>query len=85
MGLCGWIVFGFLSGLVARALMPGQQNLGWIATTLLGVAGSFVGGFAAGLITGHPWRGLHPSGFIGAVLGSVILLVVGEVMNKKRR
>jgi len=50
MGLCGWVVFGFFAGLVARAIMPGKQGLGLIATSLLGIAGSFVGGFLASLL-----------------------------------
>lgn len=84
MGLCGWVVFGFLAGLVARALMPGKQALGFIATTLLGIAGSFVGGFIAAMLTGHGWRVLHPSGFIGAIVGAVVLLIIGEAMKKRR-
>jgi uncharacterized membrane protein YeaQ/YmgE (transglycosylase-associated protein family) len=76
MGICGWIVFGFLAGLVARALMPGEQPMGFVKTTVLGVGGSFVGGAIASLLFGHPVTHLHPAGFIGAVIGSVLLLVV---------
>lgn len=83
MGLCGWIVFGFIAGLVARAIMPGKQNLGFVMTTVLGVAGSFVGGFIAGIVTGYGWRGLHPSGFIGAVIGALVLLIAGELIKKR--
>ena len=76
MGLCGWIVFGFLAGLVGRALMPGTQKMGFIATTLLGIGGAFVGGTIASLIYGGPLFALRPSGFIGAVIGSILLLVI---------
>ena len=85
MGLCGWIVFGFFAGLLARALMPGKQSLGLIMTTVLGVAGSFVGGGLASVVSGHGWRGLHPSGFVGAVVGAFVLLLVGEMMGGRRR
>ena len=84
MGLCGWIVFGFLAGLVARALMPGKQGLGLIATTLLGVAGSFVGGFLASLLRGGNWRIVEPSGFVGAVVGAFVLLLLGEALGRDR-
>lgn len=84
MGLCGWIVFGFFAGLAARALMPGKQALGFVATTLLGIGGSFVGGFIVSLLTGNTWRALHPAGFIGAIVGAIVLLIVGEAMKKKR-
>jgi len=75
MGICGWVVFGFLAGLVARAVLPGDQPMGFVRTTLLGVGGSFVGGAIASLLFGHPIMHLHPSGFIGAVIGSCLLLV----------
>lgn len=85
MGICSWIIFGFLAGLVARALMPGKQALGFVATTLLGVGGSFVGGFLGAFLTGSGWRVLHPSGFLGAIVGAVILLAVGEALKKRQR
>ncbi len=89
MGLCGWVVFGLLAGLVARAIMPGKQGLGLIATTLLGIAGSFVGGMLASLLRGGNWRawerGFEPSGFIGAVIGAFLLLLVGSAMGRNHR
>jgi len=73
-GLCGWIVFGFFAGLLARAITPGQHRMGFIRTTLLGVVGSFVGGVLGALISGRDMMVLEPSGFLGAVLGAIILL-----------
>jgi uncharacterized membrane protein YeaQ/YmgE (transglycosylase-associated protein family) len=84
MGLCTWIISGFLAGLIARALMPGRQGLGLIATTLLGIAGSFMGGFLASVLRGGSWRLFNPSGFIGAILGAVVLLWLGRVMSSRR-
>ncbi|ATB30305.1 GlsB/YeaQ/YmgE family stress response membrane protein [Melittangium boletus] len=80
--LCGWIVFGFFAGLIARALMPGRQAMGIIATTLLGIAGSFMGGFLASVIGGGSWRVFHASSFIGSVLGAIVLLFLGRVLSK---
>jgi uncharacterized membrane protein YeaQ/YmgE (transglycosylase-associated protein family) len=89
MGLCGWVVFGFFAGLVARALMPGRQGLGFIATTLLGIAGSFVGGVMGSLLHGGTWhmlnRGFEPSGFVGAVIGAFVLLLIGSAMGRDNR
>ncbi|MBN1209807.1 MAG: GlsB/YeaQ/YmgE family stress response membrane protein [Myxococcaceae bacterium] len=85
MGLCSWIVFGLVVGVIARFIMPGQQNMGLIRTTLLGVGGSFVGGFLAALIRGGNWRTPSPAGFLGAILGAVVLLAIAETLFSKRR
>lgn len=84
MGICSWIIFGFFAGLIGRALMPGTQKMGLIATTLLGVGGAFVGGFLASLLSGRDPRGFQPSGFIGAVVGTLILLVVAAILRRRR-
>lgn len=83
MGICGWLAFGFLAGLLARAVTPGKQGMGFIATTLLGIAGSFVGGAVATLLRGGSFYVLRPAGFIGAVVGAVILLVLGTALSKR--
>jgi uncharacterized membrane protein YeaQ/YmgE (transglycosylase-associated protein family) len=83
MGICGWIVFGFLAGLVARALMPGTQSMGFIRTTVLGMAGSFVGGFLSSLFFHLDPMVIHASGFVGAVVGAFVLLLIGQVASRK--
>jgi uncharacterized membrane protein YeaQ/YmgE (transglycosylase-associated protein family) len=67
-------VVGFLIGAVARYAMPGEEPMGWIATTLLGVGGSFAGALG-GLVLGPHTVG-EPIGWVGAILGAVFLLVV---------
>jgi uncharacterized membrane protein YeaQ/YmgE (transglycosylase-associated protein family) len=84
MGLCGWIVFGLVIGLIARAIMPGQQGMGLIKTTLLGIAGSFMGGFLASVIRGGTWFRLESSGIIGSILGAIVLLWLGRMMSGRR-
>ena len=69
-----WIVFGLLVGAIARFVYPGRQGLGLTQTTLLGVAGSFVGGFIGWLVFGG--SPLQASGWIGSVIGSVIVLAI---------
>ncbi|MCA9763231.1 MAG: GlsB/YeaQ/YmgE family stress response membrane protein [Gemmatimonadetes bacterium] len=77
MGILWTILIGFLIGLVARAIMPGKQEAGFIKTTLLGIGGSFVGSF---LVRGIGWG--QGVGFIGSVVGAIIILAVVGMMNK---
>lgn len=73
-GIIGMIVIGFIVGLVARAILPGTQALGFILTTLLGIAGSFVSGYigqALGL-----YRAGEGAGFVGSVVGAMVLLFI---------
>ena len=76
MHLLLFLVFGFVVGLIARAVMPGTQKMGCLTTTLTGAAGSFIGGLLGNLISGDPWGRVHASGWIGSVLGAVILMVI---------
>ena len=78
--LCGWIILGLVAGLIARAVMPGKQRMGFVATTLLGIGGSFVGGFLASILLGGGWRVLQPSGIIGSIIGAIVLLWLGRKM-----
>ena len=71
------IVVGFIVGLIARAIMPGAQHLGFIMTTVLGIAGSIVGGLIGRLFS-KPAEGsaFHPAGFIMSLIGAIILLFI---------
>lgn len=66
------VIVGFVVGLVARAVLPGTQNIGIILTAVLGIAGSFVAGLA-GQALGWYHAGAG-AGFIGSVIGAVVLL-----------
>ena len=71
-------IVGFVVGLIARAILPGSQGLGIILTAVLGIAGSYVAGFA-GQALGWYQAG-HGAGFIGSVIGAIVLLfVVGKL------
>ena len=74
MGLLFFLVFGFIVGLLARAIMPGTQKMGLIKTTLLGVAGSFVGGFLVSLVTSNRVVDFNTAGVIGSIIGALLLL-----------
>lgn len=76
MGLLMFLVFGLVIGLLARAIMPGRQRMGLLMTTLLGVAGSFVGGFLASLFSHHRVLDFNTSGIIGSLIGALFVLYV---------
>ncbi len=86
MGIIAWIVFGFVIGLIARAIVPGRQHMGFVLTTLLGIAGSIVGGLVATAIGGGSVSQFHGAGFIGSLVGAIVLLAVaGVAMGPRRR
>jgi uncharacterized membrane protein YeaQ/YmgE (transglycosylase-associated protein family) len=80
----GWIVFGLVAGFIARAVVPGKDDIGLLLTIVLGCVGSVVGGLIFGLLT-VGLRGFQPAGWIGSILGAVIVLVVyNRVTGRKR-
>ncbi len=85
MGIIAWIVFGFVIGLIARAVVPGRQAMGFVMTTLLGVAGSIVGGLVASVLEGGPATSFRTAGFVGSILGAVVLLAVAGLGTGPRR
>jgi uncharacterized membrane protein YeaQ/YmgE (transglycosylase-associated protein family) len=74
MSIIGTIIIGFIVGLIARAVKPGNDRMGIIMTTLLGIAGAFLAryaGQAMGLYTAN-----EPAGWIASIIGAVVLLFV---------
>lgn len=85
MGILMFIVFGLVVGLLARALMPGKQGMGLAMTTLLGIAGSFIGGFVGALLTDSRVGDFNTAGMIGSIIGAmVLLLAVGGLSGRRR-
>jgi uncharacterized membrane protein YeaQ/YmgE (transglycosylase-associated protein family) len=82
MSILGMIVVGFVVGLIARALLPGDQKLGLIMTAVLGIAGSLLANFAGGAL------GLYTAGdtagWIASVIGAIILLVGYGMLKGKQ-
>lgn len=83
MAILGWIIFGLVVGAIARLLKPGPQPMGFILTCLLGIAGSFVGGYIGTLIHGGPLDASQPAGWIGATLGALLLLILWGMFSKR--
>jgi uncharacterized membrane protein YeaQ/YmgE (transglycosylase-associated protein family) len=71
------ILIGFLAGVIAKFLMPGKGPEGIIITTLLGIAGAWVGSWLAGM------AGMSPNvGLIGSVVGAMVILAVHRALSK---
>ena len=85
MGNLMFIVFGLVVGLLARALMPGRQSMGLGMTTLLGIAGSFIGGFIGALLTDSRVGDFNTAGMIGSILGAMLLLLAVGGLSGRRR
>jgi uncharacterized membrane protein YeaQ/YmgE (transglycosylase-associated protein family) len=81
-----WIILGLIAGAVARVLLPGRDPMGIGATILLGVVGSFIGGFLGYLIFGKDLGegALQPSGIIGSIIGAIIALMVYRAATHRR-
>lgn len=75
------ILIGFIVGVIAKLIMPGKDPGGFIVTVLLGIAGSFVAGFL-GQMLGIYTAG-QDAGFIGSVIGAIILLAIWRVIAKR--
>ena len=85
MGILLFIVFGFVVGLIARALMPGRQSMGLLMTAVLGMVGSFIGGFVGNLIARRPLDELTSAGFFGSLIGTLLVLALLSPMMRRHR
>lgn len=85
MGIIAWIILGLAAGAIAKAILPGEQGGGWIATILLGIVGAMVGGFLGSAIFGVDLNKgfFNISTWISAVGGSLIVLVVWGFIRSK--
>ncbi|MDR5856781.1 GlsB/YeaQ/YmgE family stress response membrane protein [Caballeronia sp. LZ062] len=78
----GTLIVGLVVGLIARAIKPGDDNMGWIMTIVLGIAGSLVAGYV-GRALGWYQPG-QPAGWIASVIGAIILLVIYGMIRGRR-
>lgn len=88
--MLGFIIFllviGLIAGFIARALVPGNDSMSVGATILLGIVGSFIGGFIGYALFGKDFDegALQPAGIIGSIVGAVIALLVYRAANGRR-
>jgi uncharacterized membrane protein YeaQ/YmgE (transglycosylase-associated protein family) len=80
------IIVGLIAGAVARLLVPGRDSMGILATIVLGVVGSFIGGFVWNLIQFHKLNvhKFHTTGIIGSIIGAIILLLILRLTGAER-
>ncbi|MYY49950.1 GlsB/YeaQ/YmgE family stress response membrane protein, partial [Elizabethkingia anophelis] len=71
MGILTWIIFGLIAGAIAKAIHPGSDPGGWIATIIIGIIGSIVGGWLGSMIFGVDVTGFNISSFLVAIGGAV--------------
>ncbi|MCN9241370.1 GlsB/YeaQ/YmgE family stress response membrane protein [Streptomyces sp. RY43-2] len=82
MGVVSWIVLGLLAGAIAKFLLPGKDPGGLIGTTLIGIAGAFIGGWISSRWLHHPVTKHFYDGttWLAAIGGSLVLLIVYRVL-----
>jgi uncharacterized membrane protein YeaQ/YmgE (transglycosylase-associated protein family) len=90
MGIIGFLIFGLIIGLIARAIFPGRQNMGWLATAVLGMVGSLVGGLIGHALFGNHTTadggsGFTPGGWISSIIGAVVVLWAYLALAGRRR
>jgi uncharacterized membrane protein YeaQ/YmgE (transglycosylase-associated protein family) len=81
------LVIGIVAGFLARLLVPGRDPMGFWATVLLGVVGSFIGGFLGYVLFGKDLDegALQASGIIGSIIGAVVALLIYRAITRNRR
>jgi len=75
------IIVGFIVGLIARAIMPGNQAMGWIMTTILGIVGSLVASYGGAALGLYPAG--SPVGWIASIIGAIVVLFLYGLVTKK--
>lgn len=82
MGIISMIIVGLIIGLIARAIMPGEQKMGIILTIILGIVGSLVAGYLGSAVGWYvPGEG---AGWIGSIIGAIIVLFIYGLIVKKK-
>ena len=82
--IIGYIVIGLLGGVIAKAILPGRQGGGWVATIVLGIIGALLGGFLGGLLFHVKYNKIFSfQGLITAIIGSLIVLVIYGFVRRR--
>lgn len=85
MGFLGFLLLGLIAGAIAKAILPGEQGGGWLATLVLGVVGAFVGGWLGSVLFDAPLENFFSiQTWVLAVAGSIVVLLVYGLLTGKR-
>ena len=79
----GWLIVGLIAGALARLIMPGRDPMGIIATILLGIVGSVIGGLVSWAIWGSNNGRFQPAGLLLSILGAIIVLWIWRMMRSR--
>lgn len=78
-----WLIIGLIAGALARLIMPGRDAMGWLATMLLGIVGSIIGGLISMAIwpTERAAGGIPTAGLLFSILGAIIVLFIWRMIK----
>ena len=78
-----WLIIGLIAGALARLIMPGRDAMGWLATMLLGIVGSIIGGLISWAIWGPETEagGFRPAGLLLSILGAIVVLWIWRMIK----
>ena len=75
--LIWWIIIGLIVGVLARFILPGRDAMSWLATIVLGIVGSLVGGLISMLLfSSNDSTGFQPAGFLLSLVGAILVLLI---------
>ena len=83
MSFIWWLIIGLIAGALARLIMPGRDAMGIIATILLGIVGSIVGGLVSWAIWGADNGRFQPAGLLLSILGAIIVLWIWRMIRSR--
>ena len=82
-----WLIIGLIAGAIARLIMPGRDAMSWVATMLLGIVGSVVGGLISWAIWGadntRTGSGFLPAGLILSIIGAIVVLWIWRMIGRR--
>ncbi|MEO7586892.1 MAG: GlsB/YeaQ/YmgE family stress response membrane protein [Arachnia sp.] len=83
--ILAYVIIGLLGGAIAKAILPGEQGGGWLATMILGIVGALLGGFIGGALLGVSYDNIFSlKGLLFSVLGALLVLFIYGLVTKKK-